>query len=205
MRRVALTGGIATGKSYVRQQLAARGVPTVDADTLAREAVEPGTPAFAAVAARFGSAVLTAAGRLDRKALAAIVFSDAGARADLEAIVHPAVYAAIGAWFEGRAAAGAPYGVADVPLLYETGREGDFDFVIVAACHPARQLERLAARDGLAAKDAAARVAAQWPIERKVDLADFVVRTDGTFADTDIQVEAALNWLRARAAAGGGG
>ena len=130
------------------------------------------------------------------------MFGNAAARADLEAIVHPAVYTAIDAWFAGQAQAGTPFAVADIPLVYETGRAGDFDAVIVAACHPERQRERLIARDGLTAPEAAERLAAQWPIERKVDLADFVVRTDGTFADTDAQVDAALNWLRARAAHG---
>jgi dephospho-CoA kinase len=203
MLKVALTGGIATGKSYVRQRLAARGVPSVDADTLAREVVEPGTPGRAAIAARFGRDVFDPDGRLDRKALSAIVFRNDAARADLEAIVHPAVYSAIGAWFAEQAGAGLPFAVADIPLLYESGHAGDFDAVIVAACHPDRQRERLIARDGLTAEEAAARLSAQWPIERKVDLADFVIRTDGTFADTDVQVDAALNWLRARAAENG--
>lgn len=202
MLKVALTGGIATGKSYVRQRLAARSVPTVDADTLARRVVEPGTAGLSAITARFGRGVLGSDGQLDRKALSAIVFGNAAARADLEAIVHPAVYTAIDAWFAGQARAGTPFAVADIPLVYETGRAGDFDAVIVAACHPERQRERLIARDGLTAPEAAERLAAQWPIERKVDLADFVVRTDGTFADTDAQVDAALNWLRARAAHG---
>jgi dephospho-CoA kinase len=204
MLRVALTGGIATGKSYVRQRLAARSVPTVDADTLARRVVEPGTAGLSAITARFGRSVLGPDGHLDRKALSAIVFGNAAARADLEAIVHPAVYTAIDAWFAEQAQVGPPFAVADIPLVYETGRAGDFDAVILAACRPERQRERLIARDGLTAPEAAERLAAQWPIERKVDLADFVVRTDGTFADTDAQVEAALNWLRARAAAGGG-
>ena len=202
MLKVALTGGIATGKSYVRQRLAARSVPTVDADTLARRVVEPGTAGLSAITVRFGRGVLGSNGQLDRKALSAIVFGNAAARADLEAIVHPAVYTAIDAWFAGQAQAGTPFAVADIPLVYETGRAGDFDAVIVAACHPERQRERLIARDGLTAPEAAERLAAQWPIERKVDLADFVVRTDGTFADTDAQVDAALNWLRSRAAHG---
>lgn len=188
MLRVGLTGGIATGKSYVRAHLESIGVPTIDADILARRVVEPGSEGLALVAARFGPAVLTPAGELDRPALAALVFADAGARRDLEAIVHPRVYAAISAWFEQLEADGASLGVADIPLLFETGREGDFDVVVVAACPAALQVERVRSRDGLTEEAARRRVAAQWPIDEKVRLADYVVRTDGTFAATDRQV-----------------
>src|SRR5262245_47334694 len=100
MRRVALTGGIATGKSHVRAQLERLGVPTIDADTLAREGVAAGTPGLDAVVARFGPVVLDETGALDRRKLAQIVFSDAHARRDLEGIIHPAVKAAIDAWFD---------------------------------------------------------------------------------------------------------
>jgi dephospho-CoA kinase len=164
--RVALTGGIATGKSHVLRHLAARGVPTIDADVLAREVVSPGTAALQAIAARFGAGVLDASGALNRRALADRVFADAGARKDLEAIVHPAVYDAIGEWLARLDAAGRdPVAVADIPLLYETGHEGDFDRVIVTRCEPAQQIARLQARDGLSEAEARARLAAQWPVE----------------------------------------
>lgn len=192
MRRVALTGGIATGKSYVRARLAAAGIPTIDADTLARRVVEPGTPGFDAVRARFGDAVLAADGRLDRRALAARVFGDAAARHDLEGIVHPAVRAEMEAWFEAQARAGAPLVVADIPLLFETGRDRAFDTVVVVACRPDQQLARLIARDTLTEAEARARVAAQIPIDEKVARATHVVRTDGTFAETDAAVDALL-------------
>lgn len=188
-RRVALTGGIGTGKTYVRRRLAALGVPTIDADQLARDALAPGTPGLAAVAARFGPGVLDARGLLDRRALAAIVFSDADARHDLEAIVHPVVRRAIDDWFAGLDPAATPYAVADIPLLYETGRDRDFPTVVVAACAPAVQLARVVERDGMSAADAERRIAAQLPIEEKAARAHHVVRTDGTFADTDTQVE----------------
>ena len=132
MLRVALTGGIATGKSYCLERFARLGAPVIDADVLAREAVAPGTPALEAVAARFGFSVLTPEGALNRSALARIVFSDARARAALEAIVHPEVYRRIREWF-ANLPPGTILGIADIPLLYETGQEHEFDRVIVAA------------------------------------------------------------------------
>lgn len=194
--RVALTGGIATGKSQCLARCAARGVPTIDADVAARDAVRPGSPGLRAVVARFGADVLHPDGSLNREVLGARVFSDADARRDLEAIVHPSVYAAIGQWFESLAA---PFGVADIPLLFETGREGDFDVVIVAACRPEQQLERLMARSGLTDAAARARIAAQWPIDAKVARADHVIDTSGTLADTEARTDAALEWLDQRA------
>ena len=191
MLRVALTGGIATGKSHVRARFAARGVPTVDADRLAREVVEPGRPAWTALRARFDPGLFTPDGALDRRRLAALVFDDADARADLEALVHPHVRAAIDAWFEGLAAAGAaPFGIADIPLLFETNRAGEFDRVIVTACDPVTQLARLAQRDRLSTDAGRKRLAAQLPTAAKAARADFVVQTGGSLEDTERQVAA---------------
>ncbi|MEW6320773.1 MAG: dephospho-CoA kinase [Acidobacteriota bacterium] len=195
MTRVALTGGIATGKSYVARRLAAAGVPVVDADVLAREAVAPGTPGLAAVVARFGPAVLAPDGTLDRKAVAAVVFDDAAARRDLEAIIHPAVRAGIERFF-GALPPATPLAVADIPLLYETGRARDFDAVIVAACPRSVQVSRVMARDGASLEEAEQRLAAQWPIEDKVARADFVIDTTGSHEETDRQVLAVLRTLR---------
>jgi dephospho-CoA kinase len=192
MRRIALTGGIATGKSYVAARLRAAGLPVVDADVLAREAVAPGSDGLAAVAARFGPGVLQADGALDRKALAAVVFGDAAARRALEAIVHPRVRAATEAFFAALPPA-TPLAVADIPLLFETGRDRDFDEVVVVACDPRAQVARVMARDGASRDDAERRIAAQWPIADKVARADRVIRTDGTFAETDAQVEALVD------------
>ena len=191
MLRVALTGGIATGKSHVRARFAARGVPTVDADRLAREVVEPGRPAWTALRTRFDPALFTPDGALDRRRVAALVFDDAAARADLEAIVHPHVRAAIDDWFERVAtSAAAPFGIADIPLLFETDRAAEFDRVIVTACDAATQLARLAQRDRLSPDEGRKRLAAQLPTAVKAARADFVVRTGGSFDDTDRQVEA---------------
>jgi dephospho-CoA kinase len=193
-RRVALTGGIATGKSDVLARFAALGVPTVDADVLARDAVRPGTPGLAAVVARFGAGVLAADGTLDRARLGTIVFADARARRDLEAIVHPAVRAEMDRWFS-RLPPHHAVAVADVPLLYETGRDAEFDAVIVAICPTDLQLARLVARNGLSPDEAQRRIAEQWPTADKAARATHVIWTDGTFERTDAQVRAVLDAL----------
>lgn len=189
MRRIALTGGIATGKSYVRAQFEKLGVPTIDADVLAREAVAPGTPGLHAVMKRFGPGVLDSNGALDRKTLAAVVFADDQARRDLEAIIHPSVRGAIDAWFASLPV-GTPIAIADIPLLYETGRERDFDAVIVVACDPKTQVRRVIERDSLSETDARNRLAAQIPIADKSRRADYVIRSDDTYGETDAQVRA---------------
>lgn len=196
MLRVALTGGIATGKSYCLAQFAALGAATIDADQLARDAVKPGSPGLAAVAERFGASVLGPDGSLDRPALAAIVFSDSSARAELEAIIHPRVYRAIRDWVANLPAA-TRAAMADIPLLFETGHVHDFDTVVVCACSADEQIRRLMARDRLTEADARARLAAQWPIEEKVKRANHVIRTDGSFAETDAQIRAIYQALTA--------
>ena len=187
--RVALTGGIATGKSHCLRRFRELGAPTIDADTLARQVVEPGTPGYDAVVARFGTTILAPDGSLDRPSLGNIVFGDDEARRALEAIVHPAVYAAITRWFEALAKQpGARAGIADIPLLFETGHDTDFDAVIVAACDPETQARRLMARNNLTAEEAAQRIRAQMPIEDKVRRARFVISTEGTIEETDRRV-----------------
>src|SRR5439155_22914527 len=135
MLKVALTGGVATGKSYVLEQFRRRGIPCLDADSLAHGVQAPGTEATAAIAARFGAGVLAADGSVDRAKLGPVVFADPAARRDLEAIVHPAVYRAIAAGVRAFELTGQyPFAVVDVPLLYETGAEKEFDRVVVTAC-----------------------------------------------------------------------
>lgn len=195
MIRVALTGGIATGKSHVRALMEAAGVPTIDADVLARDAVAPGSPGLAAVIERFGPDVLDAAGALDRRRLGEIVFADPAARQALERIVHPIVQRAIRDWFATLDARRHPVAVADIPLLFETGREGEFDAVVVTACDERTQLRRIVTRDGLSEEEARARVAAQMPLAEKIARADYVVRTDGPLADTEAQVRRILDTI----------
>lgn len=194
--KIALTGGIATGKSYIARLLAEAGVAFIDADVLARQELAPGTPGLAAVRARFGDDVITADERLDRSRLAHIVFRDETARRDLEAIVHPAVIQAITQFFRTTCGPGTPLAVADVPLLYERGFEHAFDRVIVAACPREMQITRVMARDRATREAAERRVAAQLPIDEKVRRAHYVIRTDRSFAETDQQVAETLEKLR---------
>jgi dephospho-CoA kinase len=201
--RAALTGGIATGKSYVRARVAGHGIPTLDADTLARDAVAPGSAGFAAVVARFGDAIVGPDGSLDRKALGAVVFADPQARTDLEAIIHPRVREATGTWLDRLAIAGESLAIVDIPLLFETGRDRDFDRVIVTSCPRSQQIARVVERDGLTPAQAEARIDAQLPTDEKVRRADFVIDTGGTFGDTNRQVDRVVEKLLELAAAAG--
>jgi dephospho-CoA kinase len=187
MLRAALTGGIATGKSFCLERFGALGAATIDADLMARDAVAPGSPGLARVVARFGRGMLRPDGALDRSALGRLIFEDRTARADLEAIVHPEVYRRISDWY-ANLPLGTRVAIADIPLLFETGHEHQFERVIVAACDPDEQVRRVMARDRLSQADARARLAAQWPIEAKARRADFVIRTDASFAETEAQV-----------------
>jgi dephospho-CoA kinase len=199
MLKVAVTGGIGTGKSVVLAELSACGAPVVDADDLVHEALRRGSPALDAIRARFGPSVISDAGDVDRARLGAIVFADAGARRDLEAILHPAAYRAIAAWMRDRERDGAAVAVAEIPLLYETGHAGDFDCVVVTACDGEEQVRRAVGRAGATEADARRRIAAQWPMAEKVRRADFVIRTDGTIDETRRQARATYETLVRRA------
>jgi dephospho-CoA kinase len=189
MLKVALTGGIATGKSYVLDRFRQHGVPCLDADALAHGVTAADTEATAAIAARFGAGVLAADGSVDRRKLGPIVFADPAARRELEAIIHPAVYRAIQAGLRAFALMGEDaLAIVDVPLLFETGAETTFDKVIVTTCSTDTQIARLIAR-GLGEEAARQRLAAQWPSAEKVARASFVVDTGGTFEDTNRQVD----------------
>ena len=190
MLRVALTGGLATGKSYVRGRIASRGVPTIDADTIVHDLFAAGSETSREIAGRFGPGVAAEGRAVDRRALGALVFQDAEARRALEAMVHPRVYDRIARWMSAQDACGARWVLAEIPLLFETGHEGDFDRVIVAACSPEEQVRRLAARDGLSESDARARLAAQWPIAEKARRATDLIDTSGSLEETNRQVDA---------------
>jgi dephospho-CoA kinase len=197
MLTVALTGGIATGKTYVLSRLRDRGVPTIDADAIVHENLRPGTPTTTAIAAEFGSVFLKPDGSIDRALLAGKVFHDAESRHRLEEIIHPVVYETIHKWY---AELDGPMGVASVPLLFETQREGDFDFVAVTVCPPEMQLQRILERDRITAEEARQRITAQMPAEEKAQRADFVIRTDGSPSATDRQVDELLMALHAAVA-----
>ena len=194
MRRVALTGGIATGKSTILRRLRELGIPTIDSDVLARDVVAPGTPAAAAIRERFGDGVFSD-GALDRRALGDIVFRDPDARFALERIVHPEVYRRIQAWFDSLPRE-TGVAVADIPLLFETRRHEDFDAIVVAVCDPREQLARIIRRDRLTAEEARQRVAAQLPLAEKERRADYVIRTDGPPEVTRAHVDRVAEQLR---------
>jgi dephospho-CoA kinase len=195
--KIALTGGIASGKSYCLARFARKGVPVIDADVLAHAVVRRGEPAWEAVRDRFGEGVLQANGEIDRRNLAAIVFGDQGARRDLEAIIHPAVYTAIRDWYRALPA-DVPIAMADIPLLYETGHEKEFDRVVVTWAPVHVQIARIMERDGLSEADARNRLAAQIPVAEKARRADYVIRTDQTFEETDRQIDDILRALGGR-------
>ena len=179
---VALTGGIASGKSAVSSAFARRGVPILDADVISREVVEPGQPALAAVVAAFGPEVLGADSRLDRLALRAKVFASPEARRELEAILHPAIRQAFA---DATGRLGGQYQVHAIPLLAESGRAREYDRVLVVDCPRETQLQRLLARDSETPERAAAILAAQATREARLAIATEVISNTGTLADLD--------------------
>ena len=198
MKRIALTGGMGTGKSHVRAVFAALGVPTIDADTLARDVVAHGTPGFESVVATFGRGILNADGDLDSRALAAMVFGDTAKRRDLEAILHPAIRGAIDQWFTTLDKTAFPFAIADIPLLYETGLDTEYDAVIVTSCAPQTQVKRIMARDNLDITAVQHRLDAQMPLADKVKRATYVIDTNGSLVQTNVQVHKLYNELSGR-------
>jgi dephospho-CoA kinase len=190
MLRVGLTGGIATGKSYVVSVLRELGCEAIDADEVAHAMIAPGGPAYDEVVGEFGPEILGAGGVVDRGRLGAIVFADPERRARLEAIVHPQVIAAQERWL-AEVAARRPDAVAvvEAALLIEAGAHRRVDKVVVVHCAPASQLERLMARGGLAREAALWRIESQLPAEEKLKYADYAIDTTGGFAETRRQVE----------------
>jgi len=186
-----LTGGVGMGKSTVAQWLQQRGVPVVDTDALARKVVEPGQPALAAIQEMFGAAVLGPDGALRRDELARRVFASDMSRKQLEAILHPRIRALWLAQVEEWRAAGVRLGVVVIPLLFETNVAKSFDKVICVACSAASQQQRLATR-GWSAEQIQQRIASQWPIEKKLTQADFVIWTEGSPDTTMAQVDRLL-------------
>jgi dephospho-CoA kinase len=200
MRLIGLTGGIASGKSLVASALAEAGARVIDADLVAREVVARGTPTWAAIVARFGRDVLQADGAIDRPRLARIVFGDAVARRELNALVHPQVAARM-QQLVAAVAAEDPQAIVvlDIPLLYEAGLEAGLEAVIVVDAPEDLQLRRLMARDGLSRQEALARIQSQMPLTEKRARATLVIDNRGTPEDARAAARAVLERLRASA------
>jgi len=188
-----VTGGVACGKSEVGRILERQGFAVCDADVLAHAAIEPGGAAYGAVVRRFGPRILRADGTVDRPALARMVFADAAALADLNALVHPVVRQALDQW-----RAGLPLqqdAAALVPLLYEAGWTDGWTAVICVAADPETVWERVKQRRWTA-EETRRRIAAQWPLEEKARRADYVIRNDGTLAELERAVVGVLRKIR---------
>jgi len=200
MYLIGLTGGIASGKSVVAARLAERGAVVVDADKLAREVVEPGTPALAAIADRFGADVIAADGSLNRPALGAIIFTDPEARLALNAITHPAVWKRARELFaEAESADPDAVVVYDVPLLAEAAadRPITFDLVVVVDASADTRLKRLVELRGLSEDEARHRISSQASDAERLALADVVIDSDGSLAETLAQADALYARVRA--------
>ena len=190
MTHVGLTGGIGSGKSAVLRLLAERGAVVVDADAIAREVVEPGTPGLQAVADEFGDEVLAPDGSLDRGALAALVFSSSVSLARLEAIIHPLVRARRQELLAAAAREGADVVVEDIPLLVEKGMGRDFDLVVVVTAPVQARIDRLVRLRGLSEADVRARIANQATEEQRLEVADVVLDNSGSPEALGLEVDA---------------
>ncbi|EAU85154.1 dephospho-CoA kinase [Coprinopsis cinerea okayama7 len=192
---VGLTGGIATGKSTVSTLLKARNIPIIDADLLARQVVEPGTPALAKIKQTFGDEVILPNGALDRKKLGSVIFNDEAKRKQLNNIVHPAVrkamlFEVVRSWANGE-----KYCILDVPLLIEGPLWRLVGLVVVVYCSEELQLQRLVSRDSCSREDALSRIHSQLPIADKVAYADVVLDNSGNKAELEKQVDALVQRL----------
>ena len=190
MLKVGLTGGIATGKTYVANSLRKLGCEVSDADVVARTIVEPGQPAYEDIVQAFGQEILHPDGTIDRAKLGAIIFADEQARLQLNAMTHPRIHEAQSRWL-AEVAERNPNAIAiiDASLMIESGGYKKFDKIIVVYCSLEIQLERLMTRNNLSCEEAMKRIAAQMPAAEKLKYADYSVETSGGFEATDQQVE----------------
>jgi dephospho-CoA kinase len=203
MLLVCVTGGLASGKSTLAAMLARRGAVVVDADNLARRALDPGTAAFKQVCDLFGDEVLRPDGSLDRRAIAARVFADDVKRRALESIVHPEVFRGLAEALEAHQGTDSIV-IFDAPLIVETGFHRECDVVVVVVAPADEQVARATAQRGLDPEQARARIAAQTTPEERAAVADVVMENDGTLEDLERQVDTLWNDLRSRATRTGG-
>lgn len=202
---IGLTGGIASGKSSAARVLRELGVAVVDADQLAREVVERGSEGLREVVAAFGEGVLAPDGSLDRERLAGVVFGDEAARKRLQAITHPRIGRLSAERIAEGLASEAPYVLYDAPLLVEVGAHRGLDALIVVSASEAEQVARAQARDAMSEAQARARIAAQLPLARKVEVADYVIDNDGTLEQLEQRVRAVHEAILARFGLGAAG
>ncbi len=196
MRVFGLTGGIGSGKSVVARMFREEMIPVVDADRISREVTAPGTPAHGEIVRRFGSHVLLPDGRIDRKKLRAIVFADAGRRADLESITHPHISEGIRNAVAALASLGHAVAIVEAALILEKGRQGMFEAVIGVRCERRIQVDRIMKRDGIPREEALRIVSAQMDPEEKARASDHVIDNSGDLSETRAQVRALAETLR---------
>lgn len=194
MKLLGLTGGIGMGKSTSASLLAARGVSVIDTDQIARDLVEPGQPALATIAATFGRDLIDADGKLRRAALAELVFSSPPKRQELESILHPLIRDRWMAQAQEWRKEGQGLGVVVIPLLFETEAQSQFDAILCTACSSETQLARLRAR-GWPEPQIHQRLAAQWPVAKKIAASNFVLWTEGVLELHRLQLERVLGGL----------
>ena len=199
MKIFGLTGGIACGKSTVSRMLVGRGATVIDADQIARDVVMPGKPAYEDIVKTFGEGVLAPDGTIDRPALGRIVFGDEQARSKLNAITHPRIGQETAQRIQKVREQGVKVLIYDAALLVETGGYKMYEALIVVTADPAVQLERLIARDRIPAEEARKKIDAQFPLEKKVAVADYVIENSGDLAALEPQVDALWKALAERA------
>ncbi len=195
IRVFGLTGGIGSGKSTVARRFAARGLPVIDADRLAREVVEPGSSGLSAVVAAFGEDMLSPEGALDRQLLGRTVFADAEQRRRLNAILHPLIRQRFAERVRALDSSGEPLACYEVPLLFEVGLEAELRPVVVVSAPESVRVARIVARDGIEESAARARIAAQMPLEDKLKAADYVIDNDGSEERTHAQADRVLDTI----------
>lgn len=196
MKWIGLTGGIACGKSTVAQLLVQQSYPLVDADTIARDVVAPGTPGLESVIQAFGPDMRAADGSLDREKLGAKIFSQPDQRKKLESILHPLIRTEVQRLRGELEKAGHALAFYDIPLLFETKAQSLFDEIVVVTCKPEQQRERLRKRNGLSDEEIEKRLASQMPMSLKEEQANFVLHNDGDQAHLMKEFQRLVDWLK---------